>query len=63
MNARIQHNIEHFKKMAATKKGNKVVKVPVNAHAADGLSKVIKNKKAANEFMAELEFVFKQSKK
>ncbi|MGF1925392.1 MAG: hypothetical protein ACQUHE_14545 [Bacteroidia bacterium] len=61
MNANIQHNIDHFRKIAATKKGDKAVKVSLNAN--DGLSKVIKNKKAAENFMADLELAFKRSKK
>ena len=63
MNANIQHNIEHFRKIAATKKDGKAVKVPVHIHANDRLAKVIRNKKAAEYFMAELELAIKQSKK
>ena len=63
MNANIQHNIEHFRKIAASKKSGKDVKVPVHIHANDGLAKVIRNKKAADYFMAELDLAIKQSQK
>ena len=60
MNKTIQDKIEQFKKMAKTQ-GSKSVSPPARSGQIDSLSQVIRSKKDADDFMAELNAVIKRS--
>lgn len=61
MNQRIQDKIEEYKKMASSHKGH--VSFPHSTTARkDSLGTMIRSKKDAEEFMAELESAFKRSR-
>lgn len=61
MNQRIQHKIDEYKKIASSHKGQTVSSHSIsNRH--DSLATVIRSKKDAVEFMAELESAVKRSR-
>ena len=61
MNQRIQHKFDEYKKMASSHKGH-----IISSHSAsscqDSLATVIRSKKDADEFMAELESAVERSR-
>ena len=61
MNKAIQQKMEQYKKMAGSHTGNAT---PANSRSTrnDTLSKVIRSKKEADDFMAEVESAFQRSK-
>jgi len=61
MNQRIQHKIDEYKKMASSHKGNVMVS-RLTFSRLDSLAAVIRSKKDADEFMAELESAVKRSR-
>ena len=61
MNPRIQHKIDEYKKMASSNKGNVMVS-RLTFSRLDSLAAVIRSKKDADEFMAELESAVKRSR-
>lgn len=61
MNQRIQNKISEYKKMASSHKGH-VVSSSLTSGRPDSLSTVIRSKKDADEFMAELESAVKRSR-
>lgn len=61
MNQRIQHKIEEYKKMASSHKGHAASPRSTTTRH-DSLATVIRSKKDADEFMAELESVVKRSR-
>ena len=61
MNQRIQHKIDEYKKMASSHKGH-VTSTRSTTNTQDSLSTVIRSKKDADEFMAELENAVKRSR-
>lgn len=60
MNKNIQDKIDQFKKMAKTQ-GNKSVSSPVRAGQTDSLSQVIRSKKDADDFMAQVNAIIKRT--
>jgi len=60
MNKSIQDKIDRYKKMAKTQ-GSKSVSSPGGSGQTDSLSQVIRSKKDADDFMAELNAVIKRS--
>jgi len=61
MNQRIQHKIDEHKKMASSHTGN-VMASRSTSTRQDSLAAVIRSKKDADEFMAELESAVKRSR-
>lgn len=61
MNQRIQHKIDEYKKMASSHKGH-VTSSRATSSRQDSLATVIRSKKDADEFMAELESAVKRSR-
>jgi len=61
MNQRIQHKIEQYKKMAGANTG-KTPDTHTTGNRTDSLGQVIRSKKDADEFLAELETAFKRAK-
>jgi|GEM_PF-2235821 len=60
MNQRIQAKLAQYKKLATGQNGN--ISTHSIGNRADSLRQVIRSKKDADEFMAELEWVAKRSK-
>ena len=61
MNQKIQHKIEAYKKMAGSH-SNRAKSTSSTTNRTDSLATVIRSKKDADEFMAELESVVKRSR-
>jgi hypothetical protein len=61
MNQRIQHKIDEYKKMASSHRGH-VTAARSTSNRQDSLATVIRSKKDADEFMAELESAVKRSR-
>jgi hypothetical protein len=61
MNQRIRHKINQYKKMAEGHNGNTVPKKAVES-STDSLLQVIRSKKDADDFMAELDSIIKRAK-
>lgn len=61
MNQRIQKKIDEYKKMASSHKGH-ITLTPSKSDRQDSLAAVIRSKKDADEFMAELENAVKRSR-
>ncbi len=60
MNKSIQHKIDQYRKMAKSQ-GNNGVSSNSGAERIDGLAQVIRSKKDADDFMAELKNVVKRA--
>ncbi|MGN6396161.1 MAG: hypothetical protein ACTHMI_11385 [Mucilaginibacter sp.] len=60
MNKSVQEKIDQFKKLAKTQ-GSKREPSPMSSGHVDSLSQVIRTKKDADDFMAELNAVIKRS--
>jgi hypothetical protein len=60
MNQRIQTKLEQYKKMAGSQSGNATTHTTGNR--TDSLAQVIRSKKDADQFMAELESAAKRAK-
>jgi len=61
MNKRIQQKMEQYKKMAGSHTEN-TVPTKSKSTRSDSLSKVIRSKKDADDFMAEVESAFQRAK-
>jgi hypothetical protein len=62
VNQSIQEKIEQYKKIAKNDRANSLPNQPSPARA-DGLAKVIRSKKDADNFMAELNSIVKRANK
>jgi hypothetical protein len=61
MNPTIQHKIEQYKKMASSSTSS-AISNRSTSNRQDSLGEVIRTKKEADQFMAELESISKRSK-
>ena len=60
MNQRIQQKLAEYKKMAKSQSGHVAYKI--KSTRVDSLSQVIRSKKEADDFMAEVESAFERAK-